>query len=141
VSDRGPHINQVTARAFRIPTDAPEADGTIAWDSTTLVVAQVTAGAMTGLGYTYSGASVPAVITDVLAPALLGGDAFSIPRHWTAMVAAVRNLGWRGLCATAISAVDVALWDLKARLLDQPVANLLGCERTSVPIYGSGGFT
>jgi L-alanine-DL-glutamate epimerase-like enolase superfamily enzyme len=141
VSDCGPPISEVTARAFRIPTDAPEADGTITWDSTTLVVAEVTAGAKTGLGYTYSGTSALAVVTDVLAPVLIGEDAFSIPKHWSAMVAAVRNLGWRGLCATAISAVDVALWDLKARLLDQAVANLLGCERTSVPIYGSGGFT
>ena len=46
-----------------------------------------------------------------------------------------------GLAATAISAVDTALWDLKAKLLDLPLARLLGRYRDAVPIYGSGGFT
>jgi L-alanine-DL-glutamate epimerase-like enolase superfamily enzyme len=53
----------------------------------------------------------------------------------------VRNMGREGLAATAISAVDVALWDLKAKLLGVPLASLLGCYRDAVPIYGSGGFT
>src|SRR5262249_48645363 len=54
---------------------------------------------------------------------------------------AIRNLGRSGLVATAISAVDAALWDLKAKLLGTSVASLLGCCRDTVPIYGSGGFT
>ncbi len=57
------------------------------------------------------------------------------------MVGAVRNAGRPGIAATAISAVDVALWDLKARLAGLPLARLLGQERDEVPIYGSGGFT
>ena len=57
------------------------------------------------------------------------------------MQIAVRNLGREGLAATAISAVDTALWDLKAVLLDLPLATLLGRYRETVPIYGSGGFT
>jgi L-alanine-DL-glutamate epimerase-like enolase superfamily enzyme len=138
---RGPKIEQIEAHAFRIPTDAPEADGTIAWNSTTLIVVTITAGGVAGLGYTYSGSSVPAIVTDTLVPILIGQDAFGIPRLWRQMVAAVRNLGWRGLCASAISAVDVALWDLKARLLGLPLASLLGESRGAVPIYGSGGFT
>ena len=40
-----------------------------------------------------------------------------------------------------IAAVDIALWDLKARLLNLPLVSLLGACRTSVPVYGSGGFT
>ncbi|MBZ9701652.1 MULTISPECIES: enolase C-terminal domain-like protein [unclassified Mesorhizobium] len=137
----GPIVNQVTAQAFCIPTDAPEADGTISWDSTTVVVVTASAAGQSGLGYTYSAASVPAIVIDVLAPLVVGKDAFSIPKHWAEMVRAVRNIGWRGLCATAISAVDTALWDLKARILDLPLASLFGCERLEVPIYGSGGFT
>ncbi len=54
---------------------------------------------------------------------------------------AIRNLGWDGICATAISAVDVALWDLKARLLGVCLADLLGRAHEAVPVYGSGGLT
>jgi L-alanine-DL-glutamate epimerase-like enolase superfamily enzyme len=53
----------------------------------------------------------------------------------------VRNLGRQGICATAISAIDAALWDLKARLMDVPLVRLIGAARDAVPIYGSGGFT
>ncbi|HEU4659757.1 MAG TPA: enolase C-terminal domain-like protein [Pseudolabrys sp.] len=134
-------IRRVAARAFRIPTDAPEADGTIAWDATTLVLVEVTAADATGLGYSYADASAADIVTGVLAHKIEGHDAFGIPKLWIDMLRAVRNIGWRGVAACAISAVDVALWDLKARLLAVPLATLLGSERSEVPIYGSGGFT
>jgi L-alanine-DL-glutamate epimerase-like enolase superfamily enzyme len=57
------------------------------------------------------------------------------------MVAALRNLGRPGISSMAIAAVDCALWDLKARLLELPLCRLLGQANASVPIYGSGGFT
>ena len=57
------------------------------------------------------------------------------------MVAAIRNLGRPGVASMAISAVDAALWDLKARLLDLPLVTLLGAVRDDAPVYGSGGFT
>ncbi|MGA7489286.1 MAG: enolase C-terminal domain-like protein [Xanthobacteraceae bacterium] len=134
-------IRRVAARAFRIPTDEPEADGTIAWNATTLVLVEIDAGGTTGLGYTYADAASAEIVTGVLAEVLRGRDALAIPKRWSAMVHAVRNIGWRGVCACAISATDVALWDLKARLLDVPLAKLFGEERHEVPIYGSGGFT
>jgi len=141
MSDAMPKIDRVAASAFRIATDAPEADGTFAWDHTTLVVAEVSAGGETGLGYSYTGAAAAKLINDVLAKQLTGEDACAIPRIWERMVGAVRNLGWRGISATAISALDVALWDLKARLMDLPLVRLIGATRDAVPIYGSGGFT
>jgi L-alanine-DL-glutamate epimerase-like enolase superfamily enzyme len=134
-------IAEVWASAYRIPTDAPEADGTLAWDSTTLVIAEVDAGGETGLGYTYASAAAAAVVRVALAPAVVGRDVFQSPAAWDAMVAQVRNLGSRGLCACAISAVDAALWDLKARLLGVALADLLGRRRDAVDAYGSGGFT
>ena len=134
-------ISSVQAHAFRFPTDAPEADGTIAWNSTTMVITTVEAGGAIGLGYTYADASAASLISRVLAKTIVGRSADDIPRHWTAMVGAVRNIGWRGIAACAISAVDVALWDLKARLLGVSLAALLGSARERVPIYGSGGFT
>jgi L-alanine-DL-glutamate epimerase-like enolase superfamily enzyme len=134
-------IREVGARAFEIPTDRPEADGTISWNSTTLVLVEVSAGGRVGTGYTYSGASIVRLIQDKLAPLIIGKDAMTPQNAWQAMQRAVRNLGREGLAATAISAVDAALHDLKARLLDLPLAQLLGSYRDSVPIYGSGGFT
>jgi L-alanine-DL-glutamate epimerase-like enolase superfamily enzyme len=131
----------VRAGAFVVPTDAPEADGTFAWNSTTLVVVEVEAGGETGLGYTYADASVVDLASRVLGPAIAGIDALDVPRAWTAMRRAVRNLGQSGLCATAIAAIDVALWDLKGKLLGVSLADLFGRARDEVPVNGSGGVT
>jgi L-alanine-DL-glutamate epimerase-like enolase superfamily enzyme len=137
----GPAIARVGAHVFRFSTDAPEADGTAAWDSTTMVLVDVEAGGQHGLGYSYADAAAADVVNKLLAKVVTSRDSFAIPMLWSAMVGAVRNIGWRGIAACAISAVDVALWDLKARLLDLPLASLFGVERDFVPIYGSGGFT
>src|SRR5579885_839576 len=134
-------IEKVAARAFRIPTDAPESDGTLEWDATTLVLTEISAGGEKGVGYTYASAAAAKVITETLVDVLNGQEAFGIPRLWNAMVARVRNLGSRGICACAISAIDVALWDLKAKVIGLPVVQLLGAQRDEVAIYGSGGFT
>lgn len=134
-------IEKVHARAYTIPTDEPEADGTIAWASTTIIVVEITGGNETGLGYTYSGASIVKLIEGKLANTVAGLDAMNPPAAWRAMQDAVRNLGREGLAATAISAVDVALHDLKSRILGLPLATCLGSYRDAVRIYGSGGFT
>lgn len=136
-----PTITEVKAKVFRFPTDQREADGTIAWDSTTMVIVEVAAGGVSGLGYTYAAAAAAQVIESTLADVIVHGDPLSIPALWDRMVASVRNVGWRGVAACAIAAVDVALWDLKARLCRVPLAQLFGLARASVPIYGSGGFT
>jgi L-alanine-DL-glutamate epimerase-like enolase superfamily enzyme len=133
-------VEEVEARAFTIPTDAPEADGTLAWEETTLVVAFARACGHTGLGYSYTAAAAAPFVAKKLAGVVIGGDALSPPAAWEAMRKAVRNVGHPGLVACAMS-VDVALWDLKALLLDEPLARLLGRVREDVPIYGSGGFT
>ncbi|MEI7035513.1 enolase C-terminal domain-like protein [Fulvimonas yonginensis] len=137
----GCRIARVEAGAYRIPTDAPEADGTIAWDATTMVLARVSAGGHTGLGYTYGHAAVAAVIADPLRDLLLERDADDIPGAWAAMNRSLRNIGRPGVGLMAVAAVDVALWDLKARLHGTSVVRLLGREREAVPVYGSGGFT
>ncbi len=134
-------IQAVKARPYRIPTDAPEADGTYAWRETTLIVATIEAGGHAGLGYTYSSSAAASLATGPLAAALCGQDAFDIPLCHRLLVNQVRNMGRSGLAATAISALDAALWDVKAKLLDLPLAALLGRARETVPIYGSGGFT
>lgn len=134
-------IDRITVSAYRFPTPHPESDGTMEWDATTVVAAEVHTGSVHGLGWTYSGTGAAAVIKDNLTPVLRGRDPFDIAGAWSAMHRACRNIGTKGLAMQAISAVDIALWDLKARLLDVPVTTLLGQVRDRVPIYGSGGFT
>lgn len=138
---RGVPLERIEATAYSVPTEQPEADGTMEWDHTTLVVAEVHAGGETGLGYTYSDACIVRLIGGVLAKAVQRHDAMDPPTAWRAMQRAVRNIGREGLAATAIAAVDTAIWDLKAKLLHVPLALLFGRMREAVPIYGSGGFT
>ncbi|HVV83846.1 MAG TPA: enolase C-terminal domain-like protein [Kofleriaceae bacterium] len=134
-------IASVEAAAYRIPTDRPEADGTFAWDATTLVVVHTTAGGVRGVGYTYGSPAIVPLVRDELAARIAGRDAMAIEGAWNALVAAVRNLGRPGLAATAISAIDASLWDLKAKLLGLPLVTLLGEVRPRAAVYGSGGFT
>ena len=135
-------VERLEVAAYTIPTDAPESDGTLEWDSTTIVVVEAHAGGRDrprlhlrrrGRRRGRLRASSPAS---------------SRPRtRWTSAAAwlrdgaQVRNAGRPGIAAMAISAVDAALWDLKARLLDVPLVALLGAAREDVPVYGSGGFT
>jgi L-alanine-DL-glutamate epimerase-like enolase superfamily enzyme len=134
-------LSRPTVAAFTIPTDRPESDGTLAWDATPVVLVEVAAGRARGLGYTYAGEAAAKLIASALAPEVEGRDPFDLPACWEAMRHAIRNLGRPGVASMAIAAVDNALWDLKARLLDLPLAKLLGQVRPAAPVYGSGGFT
>lgn len=136
-----PTIEKIEVSAYRIPTDRPESDGTLEWNSTTLVLVEVVCGNHHGLGYTYADLATARFVQDKLGDCVVGREAFAVGLAHELMVRAARNLGTRGIAAMAISAVDIALWDLKARLLDLPLVCLLGRIRESVPAYGSGGFT
>ena len=137
----GPAVTALDTAVYVIPTDAPEADGTFAWEKTTMVLVSARAGNEQGLGWSYTSAAAQTLIAETLADVVVGRDAFDIAGTAEAMTRQVRNIGRPGLAAMAISAVDIALWDLKARLLGQPVTGLLGPAREHVPVYGSGGFT
>jgi len=134
-------IERIDVSACRVPTEQPESDGTLSWDSTTIVIVQVGAGGLRGIGYSYTDRAAASLIYARLAPLLTGRDALAIQARWQEMIRAMRNLGLPGIAATAISAVDNALWDLKAKHFGVPLATLLGTARESVPVYGSGGFT
>jgi L-alanine-DL-glutamate epimerase-like enolase superfamily enzyme len=102
-----------------------------------MVVVELEDGDATGVGYTYADASVAKLIESKLAPIVRGTpvDVFA------KMCAALRNEGLRGSSMMAVSAVDIALWDLRARTLGTSVLDLLGASRDRVDVYGSGGFT
>lgn len=135
-------VQRFSVSAYRVPTDLqPESDGTAIWDSTTLVLVEVEAGAARGTGWTYGSAAIVPFINERFRDIVEGCDAFANRAVWTALNGRVRNDGRSGLASYAISAVDVALWDLRARLMEAALCDVFGCTRTSVPIYGSGGFT
>jgi L-alanine-DL-glutamate epimerase-like enolase superfamily enzyme len=134
-------IERIRTTACRIPTDQPESDGTFDWNATTIVIVEIEASGKSGLGYSYTDRSAADLIHSLLEDVVVGGDPMQISAMWYAMRRAVRNVGATGVAASAISAVDVALWDLKARLLGLPLATLLGALREDVRVYGSGGFT
>jgi L-alanine-DL-glutamate epimerase-like enolase superfamily enzyme len=140
-SHLGSRIEGIEAAAYEIPTDEPESDGTLEWDSTTMVVVEAFNGRERGIGYTYGDRAVATLIESKLADIVRGADAMRPPAVWAEMRRELRNAGWPGLGSTAISAIDIALWDLKARLLGVSLADALPRIHGSVPIYGSGGFT
>jgi L-alanine-DL-glutamate epimerase-like enolase superfamily enzyme len=142
-SGSGPRIHDVTAQAYRYPTLRPEADGTLSWDATTLVVVRLAldAGDIEGLGWTYADVSCVPVINNVLAGAIRDRPILDMPAAWHAMQRQIRNLGRPGIVSTALSAVDIAIWDAAARWLGLPLSRLLGRCHEKVAVYGSGGFT
>jgi len=136
-----PKVDGLEVSAYTVPTETPESDGTFAWTATTVVLVQVTACGAAGLGYSFADIPTANLIDAHLRPSVIGHNPLNIPELWTAMVRKIRNLGRPGICSMAISAVDNALWDLKARLFHLCVADLLGRAYPSVAAYGSGGFT
>src|SRR5215216_993340 len=135
-------VERLEIGVYRIPTDRPEADGTFHWNATTLVLVEPVADSgLRGLGFSYTTAAAGALIQDMLAEIVIGCPLEHMGATWAAMIAAVRNIGKSGVAATAISAVDISLWDLRAHAAGLPLFQLLGAYRDSVPIYGSGGFT
>jgi L-alanine-DL-glutamate epimerase-like enolase superfamily enzyme len=133
-------LGHARASAYTVPTDAPESDGTLEWNSTTLVLVEIEAGGRHGIGYSYADDATATLVNSLLAKVIEGRDALDIPGAWSAMLTSIRNLGRGGIGAMAVSAVDNALWDLKAKLLELPLFKLLGAVREAVPVYGSGGF-
>ncbi len=134
-------IDALDVALYVVPLDEPESDGTFTWTDTTVVLARPRAGGEQGLGFSYAPPASGRLIQDLLLPAVIGGDAFDVPGQWREMVMAIRNVGRPGVASMAIAAVDLALWDLKAKLLGLPLCRLLGMAHDEVAAYGSGGFT
>jgi L-alanine-DL-glutamate epimerase-like enolase superfamily enzyme len=134
-------ISSGSVTLFTIPTDAPEADGTFNWSSTSMVLVQIECGETKALGYTYADSGTAAVANKLLKEVVIGSDPFRQAETLQILQRQIRNLGETGIAMMAISAIDNAIWDLRARLLDLPLVSLLGQVRSQIPVYGSGGFT
>jgi L-alanine-DL-glutamate epimerase-like enolase superfamily enzyme len=125
---------------FTIPTDQPESDGTLEWDSTTIVVVEAVVNGRRGLGWTYAPEAAAKVIEDQLADVVRDRDPDDVAVLWHEMGAQLRNAGRPGIAHCALSAVDLAIWDLRARLHDVALVTLLPPVHDRVRVYGSGGF-
>jgi L-alanine-DL-glutamate epimerase-like enolase superfamily enzyme len=134
-------VDRLDVSVHRVPTDSPESDGTIEWGSTTVVVVEAGAAGKTGIGYTYTATAAAQLIDEYLRELVVGSDVFAVGKTWHRLGAALRNVGRPGVAMCALSAVDAALWDLKARLLGVPLVELLPRFHDEVAVYGSGGFT
>ncbi|MBI4899029.1 MAG: mandelate racemase, partial [Actinobacteria bacterium] len=141
MNEVGRTIDNVEVSAYTVPTQARESDGTAEWSATTIIVVEAKSGTARGIGYTYAAPAAAGVVHDTLTGVVVGRDPMATGEAWAAMVRAIRNQGRPGVVSSAISAVDIALWDLKAQIIGVSVADLIGRTHDSVPIYGSGGFT
>ena len=109
-----------------------------------LIVRVTTDQGLEGIGVTYhevGGEATRELILRTIAPALIGRDPLETDAIWNDMVPYLRGVGRKGLTFCALSAVDIALWDLKGKIVDLPLYRLLGSNRTEVPVYASGGWT
>ncbi len=135
-------VDRISVSAYTVPTDRqPESDGTAVWNATTLVLVEIEAGGKRGTGWTYESAAAGKLIEEQLVEIVRGQNALDTRAIWNKLTGKVRNTGRSGLASYAIAAVDIALWDLRARLYGVALCDLMGLVREEVPIYGSGGFT
>src|ERR671925_2334842 len=109
-------VEKIEVSAYTVPSDSPESDGTLEWDSTTMILVEALGGGRRGLGYTYGDFSVGTLIESKLASLVEGRDAMNAQASWAAMQRTLRNVGTPGVGSMAVAAVDAALWDLKAKL-------------------------
>jgi hypothetical protein len=110
-----PPVGQVAVSAFTIPTSSLEADGTLAWDKTTLVTVQATAGGVTSLAYGYADVSTAKLIDSLLRPIALHKSALGVNEVWVAMVQAIRNLGRPGVCSDRPSPPSIIRFGISRR--------------------------
>ena len=144
-------IRRVRLSSARLPLAVPVSDAKVLtgrqrpMTEVALLFAEITTeDGHEGLGFSYSKrAGGPGQFAHAaeIAPELPGEDPSDIARIWTKLVWAGASVGRSGLSTQAIAAIDVALWDLKARRAGLPLAKLLGAHRDSVRCYNtSGGF-
>jgi L-alanine-DL-glutamate epimerase-like enolase superfamily enzyme len=137
-------ISQVEARLVRVPVARPTRMATRVLGQRDYVLVTIRAGDAEGTGYCYAGTGGGTVVREAirgdLAAVLAGADAEDIAGAWDRMYQETLLSGRRGAVLRAISAIDVALWDLLARRCGLPLAVVLGGGRSPVAAYASGGY-
>lgn len=105
------------------------------------IVEIVSENGVSGWGECFGPSALNAAIVGAYAPYLVGQDAFATELHWQTLYNQFRDQGQKGLSITALSGVDIALWDLKGRLWEEPVHRLMGgALRREVRAYATGTY-
>ena len=137
-------IRAVHAQAISIPLPAPVADAVrlITHRDHLIVTVESDEGA-SGMGFALgydSSLAMIALIEAIYRPILLGADAFATEHLWAEMYRQSIQAGRRGAALRAISAIDLALWDLRGKALGRPVMDLLGVHQKRLRCYATGGY-
>jgi len=140
-----PTIRSVKATPVAVPLAVPTRIATREVVAREFVLVEIeTDDGVTGVGYTYTGTTggrlCSTFIDDYVAPRLVGGPALAPERVWAALFQEHLLIGRHGFLLRALSAVDIALWDLMGKVTDQPLYRLLGGFRDAVPACTSGGY-
>jgi L-alanine-DL-glutamate epimerase-like enolase superfamily enzyme len=137
-------IDRVDAKWVSLPVERPTRMSTRNLDRRDYLLVEVEADGVIGNGYSYAGTRggslLLAAVRDLLAETLLGASENDIAALWERMYQETLLVGRRGAVLRAISAIDIALWDLQAIRHGVPLAVLLGGNVKAVPAYASGGY-
>lgn len=138
-------IARVDVHLVSTPVAAGFADATRTVECVGFTVVRVTTDqGLEGIGLTYhevGGEATRSLIRKNIAPRIMGRDPLETEVLWNELFHYLRGVGRKGLTFAALSAVDLALWDLKGKIVGLPLYRLLGGNRTRVPVYASGGWT
>ncbi len=138
-------IDRVRARAVAVPLERATAMATRNLRERHYLLVEIGTSDGVGLGYAYAGTNggrlLAQAVNELLQPVLHNASSDDIHGLWERMYQETLLAGRRGTLLRAISAVDIALWDLRAKLCGVPLATLLGGSTTRpVPAYASGGY-
>ncbi|MCZ8311203.1 MAG: mandelate racemase/muconate lactonizing enzyme family protein [Magnetospirillum sp.] len=138
-------IRKIDVHLVSYPITGGFADATRKVETIGFLLVRVTTDqGLEGVGVTYhevGGEAARDLILRNMAPKLIGRDPLETEAIWQEFFHYLRGVGRKGLMYCALSAIDIALWDLKGKIAGLPVYKLLGGNLTKVPVYASGGWT